>query len=250
MSFAPYAWRAGPGYIPPPGSVPAPIVASQYWNVPGSAPPGQSAPYWNVPACPPPGRTTYNSPPLPAGYAHQVFYPNCGAVASAEPADRSQILPPAQPGVTVANGCTTWNGTTWTAPITQPAAGSQAPPALAPGVNYMFPPAHTMLHVFNKGAPIWEDKYKGQGLAFKIFKVSTQYTVKEVVERVMAASDDKDKCKDWACTEVVECGDGRWIKGTTIPYKDDKAKGNLASMGWSEKRGQGLPPVWLVVHKP
>jgi cleavage and polyadenylation specificity factor subunit 2 len=118
-------------------------------------------------------------------------------------------------------------------------------------MNYMFAPTHTMLHVFNKGAPIWEDKYKGQGLAFKIFKVSTAFCVGEVIERVMGAKGDeaKEKCKDWQCTEVHEAGDGKWMKGTTIKYGDDKAKGNLGSMGWGEKRGKALPPVWLVVHK-
>lgn len=39
-----------------------------------------------------------------------------------------------------------------------------APPKLDEGVNYMFHTGHTMLHIFNKAAPIWEEKYKGQEL--------------------------------------------------------------------------------------
>lgn len=37
-------------------------------------------------------------------------------------------------------------------------------------------------------------------------------------------------------------------QGTTIKYDDGKSDGNLKSMGWTVKRGDVLPPVWLVVH--
>lgn len=39
-----------------------------------------------------------------------------------------------------------------------------APPKLDEGVNYMFDKGHTMLHIFNKAAPIWEEKYQKQEL--------------------------------------------------------------------------------------
>lgn len=39
-----------------------------------------------------------------------------------------------------------------------------APPKLDEGVNYMFHTGHTMLHIFNKAAPIWEEKYHQQEL--------------------------------------------------------------------------------------
>ena len=50
-------------------------------------------------------------------------------------------------------------------------------------------------------------------------------------------------------TEVHEQGVGKWAKGTTVGYGEERAKSSLASMGWTSKRGEGLPPVWLVVHK-
>ncbi|PPJ60920.1 hypothetical protein CBER1_06205 [Cercospora berteroae] len=139
-------------------------------------------------------------------------------------------------------------------------AASSAPPAtkvggcptLAPGVNYMFPSkkSHTKLHVFNKCSPVWEDKYKGKQLAFKIFKVSTGFSVRNVIERVLGKGEgDKEGCGKWVATECHEVGEGAWKKGTTIPYSDDKAAGSLASMGWDQKRGNQRPPVWLVVHK-
>lgn len=39
-----------------------------------------------------------------------------------------------------------------------------APPKLDEGMNYMFDNGHTMLHIFNKAAPIWEEKYHKQEL--------------------------------------------------------------------------------------
>lgn len=39
-----------------------------------------------------------------------------------------------------------------------------APPKLDEGVNYMFDTGHTMLHIFNKAAPVWEEKYHKQEL--------------------------------------------------------------------------------------
>ena len=38
-------------------------------------------------------------------------------------------------------------------------------------------------------------------------------------------------------------------QGTTIEYAGERAGCSLASMGWTGKRGDVLPPVWVVVHK-
>ena len=41
-----------------------------------------------------------------------------------------------------------------------------APPALPHGANYMFDKGenHTMLHIFNKAAPVWTEKYRNEKL--------------------------------------------------------------------------------------
>ncbi|KAF7197479.1 hypothetical protein HII31_01289 [Pseudocercospora fuligena] len=134
-------------------------------------------------------------------------------------------------------------------PAPAPPASDYAPPTLRPGVNYLFAEksAHTILHIFSKAAPIWEEKYHGQNLNFKMFKVATSFQVKTIIERILKKAGDD--CKGWSVTEVVEGGCGVWRKGTTIKYEDDKGKGDLNGMGWNEKRGDKLPPVWLVVHK-
>ena len=39
-----------------------------------------------------------------------------------------------------------------------------APPEHPHGANYLFDSEHTMLHIFQKAAPIWTEKYRGQEL--------------------------------------------------------------------------------------
>ncbi|KAK3709995.1 hypothetical protein LTR37_010614 [Vermiconidia calcicola] len=122
-----------------------------------------------------------------------------------------------------------------------------APPKLPEGANYLFDKDNTMLHVFSKAAPIWTEKYHTEKLKFKMFQVSVNFTIKMLIENVLKKGGDD--CKGWAATEAVERGGGIWDKGSTIEYDSDKAKGSLKSMGWSVKRGDVLPPVWVVVHK-
>ncbi|KAK5114543.1 hypothetical protein LTR62_002478 [Meristemomyces frigidus] len=40
----------------------------------------------------------------------------------------------------------------------------RAPPSLTPGMNYMFPPSHTKLHIFRSSGSIWKSKYAGMDL--------------------------------------------------------------------------------------
>lgn len=74
----------------------------------------------------------------------------------------------------------------------------------------MHAPSHTKLHIFNKAAHVWDSKYKTETLAFKIFKVSTQFTVRDIVERVIKGKPKEDV--KWAVTEVFEAGGGEWMK--------------------------------------
>lgn len=39
-----------------------------------------------------------------------------------------------------------------------------APPKLVKHGNYMYDKAHTMVHIFNKAAPVWTDKYRKEKL--------------------------------------------------------------------------------------
>lgn len=42
-----------------------------------------------------------------------------------------------------------------------PKSNFYAPAPQHPGTNYMFPLETTKIHIFNKGAKVWEPKYKG-----------------------------------------------------------------------------------------
>ncbi|KAK5168614.1 uncharacterized protein LTR77_005923 [Saxophila tyrrhenica] len=120
-------------------------------------------------------------------------------------------------------------------------------PKLEKHTNYLFDKEHTMVHVFNKAAPVWMEKYRKERLKFRMFKVSVNFTVKMIIENVLRTAGDS--CNAWAVSEAYERGGGGWDKGSTVLYDSEKAKGTLKTMGWSWKRGQVLPPVWLVVHK-
>jgi hypothetical protein len=48
--------------------------------------------------------------------------------------------------------------------VEEPKKGVNEPPALLPGMSYMFPAEHTKLHIFNKSSKVWEDKHTGKSL--------------------------------------------------------------------------------------
>ncbi|EME81260.1 uncharacterized protein MYCFIDRAFT_81333 [Pseudocercospora fijiensis CIRAD86] len=229
MNFAPYQWRHDQGYLPPPGSVPIPII------------PAMSAPqlvhqiaYQTAP------------PPPPPAYC---FPPNQPFLAASPPPPPPPPKPCSQaPSHTFTIATQTSEPKPPPAPSTVASSNAYAPPTLRPGTNYLFPSksSHTMLHIFSKASTkIWEHDSPPKSLNFKIFKVATNFRVKDVIERVLKTGD----CEGWCVTEVVEVGGGRWRKGTTVKFGEEKGLGTLADMGWNGRRGGELPPVWLVVHK-
>lgn len=103
-----------------------------------------------------------------------------------------------------------------------------AAPKLPKQANYLFDKEHTMVHIFNKAAPVWTAKYREEKLyahlstsgsfgadllarKFRMFKVSVRFSVRMVIENVLRTVDE-DTCKAWAVTEVIEKGSGGWDK--------------------------------------
>ncbi|CZT14322.1 uncharacterized protein RCC_00299 [Ramularia collo-cygni] len=268
MNFSPYQWRANSGCLPNPNQ-PAPLCTSYpHFTSPQLQPGFAHHLYYpstgQIAAIPPP-------PPAQPKKTNKGILPPpkppSTVAASTTTSTKTLVTPitPCSPNATC-TCTTTFNPQTNTyttictcsqedppapevkkAPSMAHSTSANPPPTLRPGENYMFPPEHTLLHVFNKAAPIWNSKYHGQGLAFKMFKVATSFTVANVIERVLKKKGDE--CAGWCATEVVEQGEGCWAKGTSIPWGSDKAKGTLGSMGWGVKRGGEGPPVWLVVCK-
>ncbi|KAK6430791.1 hypothetical protein LTR95_013049 [Oleoguttula sp. CCFEE 5521] len=223
----------------------------------------------HAPCPPPPAAATLNQIccPWPTyiehNYKHiraclpQVTIPAAPAKSKKEntPKETSKAkappLPPSRAATAVSAASTQLSATSTAVPSKAPTAkhpsNTNAPPTIPAGGKYMFPPQHTKLHIFNKAAKVWHPKYATQKLKFKIFTASTLLTPAMVIENTTGKSGDD--AKEWMMTEVFEQGNGRWAKGTTIPYTSPRAQGTLASMGWTARRGNGLPPVWLTVHK-
>lgn len=222
MAFAPYQWRADSGYLPPSDSMPVPL----YFPPP---------PPWFFPPAPTGQYAAYPGPPPPP-------YPGCGPVVAVPPpapkskGPKSELPAPPKVDKSIAELKSVAPGESCASTVAhfseaakskssgskksgkkKAAANPAAPPSLPPGVNYLFPPKgeHTILHVFNKSSKkVWEGGYKGQKLAFKMFKVATSFCVKGVVENVLKI--EKGKGEGWAVTEVVERGGGEWVKVSLI----------------------------------
>lgn len=241
MEPPPFGWRAGQGYVPPPGSQaspPPPLLAPQgyyYYLVP---PPPSSAQIVCVPAAP---ASTVVSSAASTAVSSTVKSSGSGKTKAPPPPPKKKADKEKKDDKKGKKEDKDKKDDKTTNP--------NKPPALRAGMNYMYPPEHTRLHIFNKTSKVWEDKYKGQLMDFKIFTPPTIMTPAMVIENVIKKRGDE--ANGWAVTETFEAGDGGWVKGTTIEYGSDRAKGNLASMGWNGQRGEsgGLPPVWCVVHK-
>ena len=71
-------------------------------------------------------------------------------------------------------------------------------------------------------------------------------TVKELIHQLGARQGPDNKN---GVTEMVQLGDGAWGKGRTILKSDGGANKTLVDIGWDDRRGGSLPPIWLVVSK-
>jgi hypothetical protein len=127
MSWSAYQWRVDGGYLSPPVHQPAMLFK-------GMPPP----PYIAVPAYGPSGFV-----PIPTPGAMIPRY-------VAAPPAHSRPHPPPPPAQNVV------------AKVSSKKANPNRPPALRPGMNYMFSPEHTHLHVIGKAIKIWREQYRGR----------------------------------------------------------------------------------------
>jgi len=116
------------------------------------------------------------------------------------------------------------------------------------GVNYVFPPHYTQIHVIDAAkSALGSDKIWAKpcmNFFFNMYKVSVDMPLRVFMEQIGA------KGEQWVLTEVFEQGDGVWGKGTTVGYKEDKSKEALEKFGWGKERGTGTaPPVWVVLER-
>jgi len=125
---------------------------------------------------------------------------------------------------------------------------------LPPGYDYLFPPEHTVIHVFRPSqttSPPWQSQTSPLDAAkfFKFF-VPCNLTILELMGRLGL---DNPDAKMNVVHEVVEKGGGWWAKGISVKGDDkDRLKKTLKDMGWDSSRigvpGK-RPVVWLYITK-
>ena len=126
--------------------------------------------------------------------------------------------------------------------------GSTIADGLRTGVNYVYPPHHTQIHVIDAAkSSLGSDKLWDKPCLnpfFSMHKVGVDMPLRVFMEQIGAKGDE------WVITEVFELGDGVWGKGTTVWYKDERSREALEKFGWGKERGTGMaPPVWVVLEK-
>ncbi|KAK3672142.1 hypothetical protein LTR78_007895 [Recurvomyces mirabilis] len=131
---APYVWRTNGGYqshppLPAPGMLfvpaPPPFMQAPVQYYPGPVGIHSVAHRRSTPPPPP--------PPAPAKKAEAKPAPKPASEPAPKPEKKEEPKPKAKI--------------------------SRAPPPLKDGVNYMFALEHTTIHIFQKPAPIWMEKY-------------------------------------------------------------------------------------------
>ena len=110
-------------------------------------------------------------------------------------------------------------------------------PNVHPGAEYLYPADNVYIKVPSGGEKLWK-LAPGKRFDFKVFKVATSTTVKELLG--LLGGGDKH-----ALTECFEAGDGRWYKGRTIVHKDGGVK--MQEVGWKPRRDE-TDPIWLCLH--
>ncbi|KAL9094372.1 MAG: hypothetical protein Q9165_003222 [Trypethelium subeluteriae] len=106
-------------------------------------------------------------------------------------------------------------------------------------VNVIPPKNVSTLFIFTEAGP---PKQNGS-LKFQPWQIDSTKTVQDILEHLGKGDDS------WSLVEYHELGDGNWDQGTTVGYKDERAKKSISTFGWTPKRGGLLPPVWLATEK-
>lgn len=244
----PCGWRAGQGFYscpPPDDSSPPPYPGGPPMPMYGAFPP--------IPA---PAPAANGCPPmyLPCGIQCSPMFCNMSFVPTSQPCFGGSAVcsnPPTPPP----NCCSSPPpaATPAATPAAPPAAPPTAPPAAPPaakpaapsakapdvhaGAVYLYHPSNVYLKVPNEAKKLWE--HAGGQFGFKVYKIGTNTTVKQLIERLGGGEKD-------AVTECNENGNGKWTKGVTASWKKAGDK-TLEALGWTEKRDE-VNPVWVCLH--
>lgn len=127
-----------------------------------------------------------------------------------------------------------------------------------PGISIVPAGSTTHLQVHWHSADQWKEPHiivPGEKAKFHMLAADVDWSVHKLIDRLMKIrkgqlNEGPDGGLGWAVTEWTEAGDGKYLKGSTFIFEDEKAKNTtLKAVGWTEKRGRELPPVVLQLHR-
>ncbi|MCJ1449277.1 MAG: hypothetical protein MMC23_009797 [Stictis urceolatum] len=213
------------GYIPHP-----PMAVRCYHAAPPAAPPVpmichpiQPAPATYSGKCckpvPPPARTPAPAQPVPL---------ICHPVAPA-PACSGKCCKPVPPPLPVP-----------TPAPAQTCCANHPPRPASPNMKTLCKPALAVIHLLDKGFKPWEK----QGMVFQWepHKVPTNVKIQELIEVIRPKG---DCCRAEGIVEIIEAGNGKWVKGTQFRLGERRSGQTLGEVGWGAGRGTERKPVWI-----
>lgn len=109
------------------------------------------------------------------------------------------------------------------------------------GFSYIFPPddAHTTINFAEPPARPCNNANPHELINWSRHKVPITLTVKQLIEQLGGIRDGD------GVTEIYEQGDGKWAKGMTYKKNGVHKDKMLKEIGWTKRRGEEAPPVFL-----
>jgi hypothetical protein len=109
------------------------------------------------------------------------------------------------------------------------------------GFAYIFPPddAHTTINFAEPPARPCDNANSHELINWSRHKVPTTLTVSQLIEQLGGIGDAD------GVTEIYEQGDGKWAKGMTYTKNGEHEDKMLKEIGWTKRRGDEAPPVFL-----
>jgi len=141
---------------------------------------------------------------------------------------QAPYTPPYTPPATPFAQFTSTNGVQCVKPPAPypPVPGTKGPDKRRRGVQYLYPDAHTFIHVVDAETCPEPWNNPGQRFQYEIFSVDTSIGVPTLIKRL--GGDAKA-----VVTEFTEVGDGFWSKGQTVTQEGARALEPLSFFGKS-----------------
>lgn len=111
-------------------------------------------------------------------------------------------------------------------------------PAHTQQVTQPIRPATVTMHCIHSAVKPWALPH--QTFDFEVVVISCSSTVRKAIEKLGGG-------RKHVITECLELGDGRWAQGVCVAWSDARATRGIGALGWSQRRGVEVGPIWVVV---